>query len=270
VRLGTFIAILPLFFAAPTLRTTRAEGVALPDGLAIMERAHARDLGDRMLARVHMTIRGSGPVRERSMVVRARRFSGGIARLIRFESPADVRSTGLLTRDYDAGELSDEQWLYLPGLRSSTRIATARRSGSFVGSDFSYADLTRPDPARYRHRTLAAERVDGFDCWVVESVPLADATISETGYTRLESWITRDGAFPLRIKATMVGGRVKYLAAQGLRPVKGVLTPRALVARVVAQGKVESETVLEQPEVDYDVPSVGEDDFRVEQLERAP
>src|SRR5262245_12047554 len=45
--------------------------------------------------------------------------------LIRFESPADVKGTGFLT--LEQGE-TDEQWLYLPDLKKTKRIAGATKA----------------------------------------------------------------------------------------------------------------------------------------------
>ena len=59
-----------------------------------------------------------------------------------FLSPADVKDTGFLTYDYDEEGRDDDQWLYLPALKKTKRIASGDKSGSFMGSDFTYADMT--------------------------------------------------------------------------------------------------------------------------------
>ena len=59
-----------------------------------------------------------------------------------FESPSDVQNTGLLSVDYD-GAKDDDQWLYLPSLHKATRISSGDKSGSFMGTDFTYSDMTQ-------------------------------------------------------------------------------------------------------------------------------
>ena len=74
-------------------------------------------------------------------------FDKGTRQLMMFESPADVRNTGMLSIDYKDGNKDDDQWLYLPSLNKSTRISSGDKSGSFMGTDLSYADMTRADQA---------------------------------------------------------------------------------------------------------------------------
>ena len=38
--------------------------------------------------------------------------------------PGDVANTGLLSIDYDDGAKDDDQWLYLPSLKKTTRISS--------------------------------------------------------------------------------------------------------------------------------------------------
>lgn len=239
------------------------------DPAVIMRAVHDRDAGDRMVTRARMEITGSGSTRSRSFVLRTLKFAGGTKRLIIFEAPADVRNTGLLTQDFDDGRREDDQWLHMPSIRQTTRIASTRRSGSFVGSDFSFSDLTLPDPALYRHKLLSArESVDGDDTWLIESVPIASSTQVETGYSRVETWVSQRYLIPLRIKATMDHGRIKYMTASNVRVIQGIATPGAITARVVYDGKVESQTVLTQADVRYGDRSLSEADFTSQRLER--
>ena len=52
-----------------------------------------------------------------------------------------MKNTGFLTYDYDASGKDDDQWLYLPALGKTKRIASSDQSGAFMGSDFNYSDL---------------------------------------------------------------------------------------------------------------------------------
>ena len=58
-----------------------------------------------------------------------------------FDQPRDVQGTALLTHAHI--NTQDDQWLYLPALKRVKRINAARRSGSFMGSEFSYEDMTQ-------------------------------------------------------------------------------------------------------------------------------
>ena len=73
--------------------------------------------------------------------------------------------TGFLTYDYDDPVRDDDQWLYLPALKKTKRIATGDKSGSFMGSDFSYADLTSRELDRYDFRLMKQAEVNGVAVW---------------------------------------------------------------------------------------------------------
>jgi len=60
--------------------------------------------------------------------------------LIVFDFPADIRGTKLLT--HSKFRENDDQWLYLPSINRVKRISTRNKSGAFVGSEFSFEDLS--------------------------------------------------------------------------------------------------------------------------------
>ena len=59
--------------------------------------------------------------------------------LATFEWPADVKGTKMLTHTMKSTD--DKQWLYLPAIKRVKRISSRNKSGSFMGSEFSYEDL---------------------------------------------------------------------------------------------------------------------------------
>jgi hypothetical protein len=114
-----------------------------PEARAIMEAVDARDDGDRQTADMEMVLidkHGNQRVRR----IKSFRMDRGEddLRLMFFQHPADVKDTGFLTYDYDQADRDDDQWLYLPALRKTKRIASTDKSGSFMGSDLNYSDMT--------------------------------------------------------------------------------------------------------------------------------
>ncbi len=254
---------------APTFSDAQL-GSGETDANKILRAAFKRSTGNRAVERLRMTISDSRG-RERVRVLRRRtmKFEADERTLLVFESPGDLRNTGLLSIDYDVPSKDPDQWLYLPGLGRSTRIASRRRSGSFVGSDLSYADLTLPNPDNYDARLVAArDKVDGVDCWHLEITPKTKDEVEATGYSKIELWIGKQSLVPLRVKAEMKGERYKYISFGQVRQVQGVWTSKKIVARTVRGGKLQSQTVLEQLEVAFDQDSVTEADFTVHRLEQ--
>ena len=63
-----------------------------------------------------------------------------------------------------------EQYIYLPGLRRTRRIVGREREGSFMGSDFTYADMQRVDDHHAKHKRLADEKLGTDAVYVVEDM----------------------------------------------------------------------------------------------------
>ena len=106
-----------------------------------------------------------------------------------FDQPRDVKGTALLTFTHKTE--SDDQWLYLPALKRVKRISSENVSGSFVGSEFAYEDLSSQEIEKYTYKYLADEPCPGAaeqTCWKVERYP----TDENSGYTRQLSWIDQE------------------------------------------------------------------------------
>ena len=99
-----------------------------------------------------------------------------------FDQPRDVQGTALLTHAH--ANTQDDQWLYLPALERVKRISASTRSGSFMGSEFSYEDMSPPEVEEYTYRYLRDEPCGELTCTVTEQFPLDD----KSGYSRKIIW----------------------------------------------------------------------------------
>lgn len=105
-------------------------------------------------------------------------------------------------------EGDDDLWIYLPALKKSRRLVANNKKDSFVGSDFSYGDISLPKVDRYRHTLLRFEKIDDHDCHVIESVPINDAIRSNSGYSRKITWLRADNALETKVEYYDVSGRL--------------------------------------------------------------
>jgi len=111
-------------------------------------------------------------------------------RIIKFISPADVKGTGILIYDYS--EKSDDMWIYLPALRKTRRIVSREKSKSFMGSEFSNADMTAPGLEDFSYVLLGEENLNGDKCYMIESTPASTDLEDEYGYSRSVSWVDKN------------------------------------------------------------------------------
>ena len=99
-----------------------------------------------------------------------------------FDEPRDVQGTALLTHAHV--NAPDDQWLYLPALKRVKRINASRRSGAFMGSEFSYEDMSSQEVDEYTYKYLRDEPCGELTCTVTEQIPLD----KESGYSRKIVW----------------------------------------------------------------------------------
>jgi len=109
-------------------------------------------------------------------------------RIIRFLEPADVRGTGMLIFDNDEGD--DDMWIYLPALRKTRRIVSSDKGKSFMGSEFSNADMAAEDTDNFSYTLLGVEETDGEPCWKVEVVPNDEGIADDNGFSRKIMWLS--------------------------------------------------------------------------------
>jgi len=174
------LSLLPLELFAET---------AEEKGLAIAVEADRRDLGwQDSQAAMEMTLRNrqgdssTRKIRNRSLEVQG----DGDKSLTIFDYPADVKNTAFLS--FTHATKPDDQWLYLPALKRVKRIASANKSGPFMGSEFAYEDISSQEVDKYSYKWLRDETFDGQETFVIERIPL----YKHSGYTRQEAWLDKE------------------------------------------------------------------------------
>jgi hypothetical protein len=110
-------------------------------------------------------------------------------RLTRFTAPADVKDTVTLMIENSAKD--DDIWIYLPALKKVRRLVASNKKDSFVGTDFSYADVIGYKVSEWNYKLLREDTLDGQPVYVVEALPKTDSVRSDTGYGRRTDWIRK-------------------------------------------------------------------------------
>jgi outer membrane lipoprotein-sorting protein len=194
------------------------------NGRQIMERVDARDDGDNQVSDMEMIlIDKNGKKRGRKIRAFGKDKGEDTLRLMFFMAPADVEDTAFLTYDYDQSDKDDDQWMYLPALRKTKRIATSDKSGSFMGSDFTYSDMTKRDLDDYDYTLLKEVKVRDADTWLIQAVPRTKDVIDRTGYTKSVLYVQKDNFMVIRgVHWVKKGNRLKYMDVKKLILIDGI------------------------------------------------
>ena len=111
--------------------------------------------------------------------------------LLRFYKPSDIKGTGLFNIVYESGGRESDQWIYFPAFRRVNKLSAEEKHQSFMGSDFTNADIAGRKPHDDTHTMVKA---DG-EVSVVSSVPRDPSD----PYSRIESHIVNRIKVPERI-----------------------------------------------------------------------
>jgi len=168
---------------------------------------------------VRMTLNSaSGRSEQRSfrMWIGSAQGGKGSRSLIRFESPASIAGTALLSVQRKQG--GQDNWLYLPGLSQVRRVAAADRKQAFVQSEFTIEDLSVAMNAERRvYKVLGEVQWNERACVQLEDSPKDAAAAKESGYGRVVLYIDKELHVVHRVDFyDHAGGLLKVLRAQGL------------------------------------------------------
>jgi hypothetical protein len=132
-------------------------------------------------------INASGQKSTREMEMKTLEGENGDKTISTFLTPADVKGTKTLTHEHT--DRDDDQWLYLPALKRVKRIASSNKSGSFMGSEFSYEDIGNQNYNKFTYDEKVEEvELNGVKCYKGTRIPKDE----NSGYTKQISWVAMD------------------------------------------------------------------------------
>ena len=150
----------------------------------------------------------------------------------------------------------------MPAMKKTRRISgSSARKENFMGTDFTYDDMGGRNIDEDTHRLLKELNIEGFRCWVIESVPKD----SGGSYSKTISWIRQDALVAVKVEFyDKRGSLLKTLVVSDVRKQDDIWTPFRMEMKNVQK---DHSTVIEITEIQY---NTGLEDslFRVSTLER--
>ena len=222
-------------------------------GEEIAQKVHDRDDGDNLTSKMKMIlIDKNGHKRVRLLKTYNKDKGEDTLKLMFFLTPADVKNTGFLTYDYEDSSKDDDQWLYLPELRKTKRIASSDKSSSFMGSDFTYSDMTSRNVDDYTYKIMKEPTIKGHKTWQMLVTPKTAKTIEETGYTKSIVFVRQDNFVIVQaLNYIKIGKKLKYMMVTGLEKVDGIWTTTKIQMVTKKGKKTLHKTVFEFSDIKY-------------------
>lgn len=177
------------------------------------------DLKARVLMKL-ITKNGRQRVREMTMLRKNSGPVGGEQKyFIYFHKPADVKKMALMVYKYP--ERDDDRWLFVPAINMTRRIAARDKTSSFVGSDFTYEDISGRDLEADTHILEKEELSNGKNVYIVKSIPKS----ADVNYRYKRSWIDKDTFLPLKEEYyDLKGELIRIFTAERIENIKNIPT----------------------------------------------
>lgn len=219
--------------------------------------------GNDMKARILMKLIDKGGqerIRDLTMLRKNYAEGGEQKYFIYFHQPSDVKDTAFMVYKYP--DKDDDRWLFIPAIDLVKRIAANDKFSSFVGSDFTYEDISGRKPEEDTHALLRKEELAGRAAFVIESIPKTTAE-----YTKRISWVDATNFLPLKEEFYDKQNELyRQFEAQDIKDVNGIPT---IIKRVMKNIKTGHQTEVTFREVEYNL-GIGDDTFSERYLRRPP
>lgn len=146
--------------------------------------------GSDMKAKVRMRLlgkEGQQRIRELVMLRKNAPQAGEQRFFLYFSSPADVRDMTFIVWKHP--QRDDERWFFLPALNLVRRIAANDKRSSFVGSDFSYEDVSGREVEEDTHTLVREDTLNGRPVFVIRSTPKDEKSVD---FSYKQAWIDKE------------------------------------------------------------------------------
>lgn len=204
--------------------------------------------GKDFKARVHMKLinkDGQERIRELTMLRKNAGDGGEQKYFMYFFQPNDVKDMSFMTNKYPAKD--DDRWMFIPAINMVKRIAAQDKRSSFVGSDFTYEDVSGRDVEDDVHAIEREEKVGARDCYVVRSTPKA----GDADFGHKFTWVDKATFLPLKEEQyDRKGARYKEFTADETIDIKGFPT---IVRRTMKNLQTGHRTEVRYSKTDYDI-----------------
>lgn len=207
----------------------------------------ANDARSQMLMKVYSPGKKK-PIRKMFYMLKYDLEEGGEQMFfVYFTKPSDIRQTTFLV--HKKLNQDDYRRLYIPASDKVVAIAGSRKQDPFMGSDFSYEDVSGRHFNRDKHKLKKSENFKGEAVYVVESIPKK----KEPKIARIKSWIRKSDFVPLKVEFFNHNNELfKYYLAGNIKLIQGYPTvmKRTMISPI---DKTRTIIVLNPKKMKYDV-----------------
>lgn len=150
-----------------------------------------------------------------------------------------------------------DMWNWMPSINRMIKLPPSMMGQSWMGSDFTNDDLVRMNSIidDFTHKIVGSEKVEGFDCYIIELIPKPEAAVV---WGKIKLWISKDDYYELKGEYYDEDGKlVNTMTSSNILKMGDRMLPAKTVMEPVE--KPGNQTILEMIDVVFNKPI--EDDF---------
>src|SRR5579871_1650830 len=190
------------------------------DARAVMRGVYEQDTSrDTTLRAEFQVFDASGHATKKQFLYRRIGIHENSKILVVFTNPEEVRGVALLSITQPG--VSPHQYMYTPAMRRTREVAMQDRSERFLGTDFSYEDISQHSLDDFTYKMIGdSETMENHHTYKLEATPV-DAARSQ--YKFIYYWVAQD--VPVILHAEMYdaqGKKIRTLHASDLKNVRGI------------------------------------------------
>ncbi|MCK4903897.1 MAG: outer membrane lipoprotein-sorting protein, partial [Candidatus Marinimicrobia bacterium] len=164
--------------------------------------------------------------------------------LLRFIKPDIVKGTGFLIWSNRSG--GNDQWLFLPKLKTAKRIESKAKTQRFMNTEFSYEDLESFNQSDEQYFLKDEENLNDQHCYIVEVLGH-----TQTQYKRRLVWIDSEDWLLRRVEFYDKSNKLlKVLTISEYQSFENFNFSTKLIMRNIQTG---SQTVMDVSDIKYNI-----------------
>lgn len=244
-------------------------GALAADVNKIMKKAHMASYyaADDGVAQMVMKVYSKGskkPIKKLFYMLRKDIKDGGKQMFYTyFMRPSDISKTTFLVHKNILKD--DYRRLYIPASDKVLPIAGSRKQDPFMGSDFSYEDVSGRHFTKDNHKLIGSASEGGEDCFVTESIP----KVKENKISKIKAWISKKSYVPMKVDYYNQDGVVyRTYTSSSIKMIQGFPTIMKRVMVSPLEG-TKTEMLVNPKKVKYNV-GLKVSDFSERSLKNPP
>ena len=170
-----------IYTLLPVLLFLFTHGVSAQDATEIVKKADTKFKGEKS-SYSEMTMTIVRPKYKRTLDFKS--WSEGTENsLTLITAPAKEKGQSFL-------KSGNNMWNWNPTIQRLIKLPPAMMSQGWMGSDYSNDDILKESSmvVDYTHKLKGSETIDGYDCWIIDLIPLNDADVV---WGKIILWISK-------------------------------------------------------------------------------